>query len=295
MNDPSFYVDGNEKFDCRWIGYNEKQRRAIYCLSEEVQKVSALPNNAESSVLFQRIFPLSSTHTIIRLFRSKACPQSCGICCEDDSRYEFDTHKVGEKGCDWIAKNRQGLGIENWRIDEYCDMAFDDGSKVSENCPKACEMCVESTNSPSVSPTTASPISSSCLPGFGGKNCDPICKNDLTYFVPWGKDKGHDCLWVKSDDATRQKYCQSDMVKSKCPISCGECCGNNLDFTFSTDNVGEQDCSWLEKNEKYKLERSELYCKRTVDGRKVHDGKNEYNITIPRITSCAGIYLCRAL
>jgi len=237
------------------------------------------------------------------------------MCCEDDPRLKFDTHKVGEKDCAWIAKNGNGLDIENWRIDEYCGMDLDDGSKVSDNCPKACDMCVElSLNSPTASPT-ASPISSSCNPGFEGENCDEtipvavpvalptaapattpvdtgdLCKNNMEYFVPWGEYKGHDCRWVKSDDMIRQKFCQSKIVKTQCPFSCGECCDNNPNFTFSTDNVGKRDCFWLG----LQVERIELYCDKEIDGRKVHDGKNEEHTTTRCFISSARIYLCRAI
>ena len=293
--------------------------------------------------------PVPSTHTILLLFRAKACPQSCGKCCEDDPRYKFDTHKVGEKDCAWISKNGIGLGIENWRIDEYCGMAFDDGSLASDNCPKACDMCVSSSCTPGFegdncqipicqngcgshggqcsSPNSCScnngykgetcdvpicengcgshggqcsaPNSCSCYGGYKGETCDEpvdtgdLCKNNVDYVVPWGEEKGHGCLWVKSEDMIRQRYCQSNIVKTQCPFSCGECCDDNPSFTFSTtENDGKRDCNWLAKQVRSE---SEKYCKKEVGGRKVHDGKNEDNITTCRLISSAIISLCRAL
>ena len=41
LNDPGFYVDGNDEHDCRWIRWKES-RRDNYCRDEKVQKVSTL-------------------------------------------------------------------------------------------------------------------------------------------------------------------------------------------------------------------------------------------------------------
>jgi len=61
-------------------------------------------------------------------------------------------------------------------------------------------------------------------------------KDDPSYHLPWEPD--HDCLWVKSTEAFRQHYCQSEIVKSKCPIACGECCEDDSVFTFTVNEVG---------------------------------------------------------
>lgn len=62
------------------------------------------------------------------------------------------------------------------------------------------------------------------------------CANDDSYHLPLKPD--HDCRWVKSNEAFRQKYCQSEIVKSKCSISCGECCEDDSNFTFTINEVG---------------------------------------------------------
>ena len=178
------------------------------------------------------------------------------MCCEDDPRLKFDTHKVGEKDCAWIAKNGNGLDIENWRIDEYCGMDLDDGSKVSDNCPKACDMCVElSLNSPTASPT-ASPISSSCNPGFEGENCDvPICEHGCGSH---GKCSAPDTC--SCDDGYEGDTCYFPTCNTPCdsdsyttcvaPNTCG--CLNDPDF-FVDGNVN-RDCRWIRFNEKRRWE-----------------------------------------
>ena len=62
LNDPGFYVDENDEHDCRWIRW-KKDRRDDHCNSDEVQKVSTLPNNAESNVIFStNLFPFQHSH-----------------------------------------------------------------------------------------------------------------------------------------------------------------------------------------------------------------------------------------
>ena len=63
-----------------------------------------------------------------------------------------------------------------------------------------------------------------------------VCANDDSYHLP--EEPDHDCHWVKSTEAFRQKYCQSESVKSKCSISCGECCEDDDFFTFTINEVG---------------------------------------------------------
>ena len=62
------------------------------------------------------------------------------------------------------------------------------------------------------------------------------CTNDDSYHLPGEPD--HDCRWVKSNETFRQKYCQTETVKSKCSISCGECCDDDSFFTFTINEVG---------------------------------------------------------
>ena len=60
------------------------------------------------------------------------CPQSCGVCCEDDDTYSMDN--AGEETCAWIAKKKD-------RKETYCPL-FENGRKVQDACPAACDMCL---------------------------------------------------------------------------------------------------------------------------------------------------------
>ena len=57
-------------FDCRTIRQREKHRIS-FCLEDEVRE---------------------------------NCPQTCGICCEDDPTYKFETTYGDDKDCDWLAR-----------------------------------------------------------------------------------------------------------------------------------------------------------------------------------------------
>lgn len=89
---------------------------------------------------------------------SEKCPQSCGLCCDDDEDYKFTLkNKVLDVKCDWLAKNPSK---KHDRVNRYCNtpLYFSNGSTVRDACPKACEFCfTEILPVPTSSPTSSSP------------------------------------------------------------------------------------------------------------------------------------------
>ena len=64
------------------------------------------------------------------------CPQTCGVCCENDDSFIFPTEKNGKKKvitCQWIQK---------WQVRQavWCKRRYD-GMSIREICPKSCKKC----------------------------------------------------------------------------------------------------------------------------------------------------------
>ncbi len=87
-----------------------------------------------------------------------ACPQTCGICCEDDPDFTFPLEKVSgvEQDCAWITQNENKMFI---RQANYCGMGDRVGDTSIRNmCPLACDFCQELVDViPTEAPTTAAP------------------------------------------------------------------------------------------------------------------------------------------
>ncbi len=66
------------------------------------------------------------------------CPQTCGVCCEDDPDFEFPLDLLNKSvDCSWITTNENKVDI---RRDNYCGMNDRVGSTSIRNmCPLACD------------------------------------------------------------------------------------------------------------------------------------------------------------
>jgi len=88
------------------------------------------------------------------------CPQTCGVCCDDDPDYNFSTSNGPSRDCAWIAKiqNRRDTWCERWKIN----------SIVKNACPLACNFCFDfiqyKTLKPSGFPTDSPSRSPSNIP-----------------------------------------------------------------------------------------------------------------------------------
>ena len=74
------------------------------------------------------------------------CPQSCGICCEDDPTYTFKL-KDNEtfQGCAWLTENKKQ---KKKRFNKYCTknnrqgtLHSSGGTTVRDACPVSCNFC----------------------------------------------------------------------------------------------------------------------------------------------------------
>lgn len=114
FNNDLFLYNNNDKMTCRWIRWKE-DRRISLC-----EDVSVRIN----------------------------CPQTCGLCCEDDLNYQFKVNGFNSFDCVSIAEE-----IEH--RDEICN-SYSNRRMVRDGCPVTCNFCQEfvpehiPTNTPSI-------------------------------------------------------------------------------------------------------------------------------------------------
>jgi len=96
-NDPTFKYQEKEKKTCVWIGKKEKRRKKL-CAKTSVQE---------------------------------ACLMTCGICCEDDVTFTFQTNDGKTRDCNWVKQN-------SVRKKRFCRKSE---SVVRANCPVTCDFC----------------------------------------------------------------------------------------------------------------------------------------------------------
>jgi len=96
VNNEKFRLDkANNQRSCLWIGGTEL-RRMKYCVQSRVRR---------------------------------NCPTTCGLCCEDNQDFLFNTKTGLSKDCKWIAEQTS-------RISEYCPRPL-----ISTSCPTTCNSC----------------------------------------------------------------------------------------------------------------------------------------------------------
>ena len=96
LNNKTFkYSSSNQK--CDWIRWNEGRRQDL-CQLEEIRS---------------------------------NCPQSCGLCCEDDPLFEFLDESSISRNCSWI---------EEFSMNDYCNRRRNQ-TTVKFRCPLACDIC----------------------------------------------------------------------------------------------------------------------------------------------------------
>jgi len=151
---------------------------------------------------------------------------ACGNC-SNNPNFLFD-HEGKDLSC-------ADLGLSS--KDLLCKDPF-----IARACAESCDSC-SNKNQTKTSSTYAAAVAIS-KPHDGRHGQKEIlsrslksvaCANDDSYHLP--REPDHDCRWVKSTEAFRQKFCQSEIVKSKCSISCGECCEDDSFFMFTINEV----------------------------------------------------------
>lgn len=83
------------------------------------------------------------------------CPQTCGICCENDSQYVFNRPNSYSVDCSWLTRNKYKQAT---RITNYCgNTDSNNGRTVRDGCPVSCGFCkdlVVLTATPTARPTS---------------------------------------------------------------------------------------------------------------------------------------------
>ncbi len=103
LNDQDYkYNDGGKLRPCSNIRINEARRQTL-CLLDEV---------------------------------IDSCPQTCGVCCEDDPDFEFPLDNLDKtQDCAWITLNNVDT-----RRERYCGMNKRVGpTSIRNMCPLACD------------------------------------------------------------------------------------------------------------------------------------------------------------
>jgi len=86
------------------------------------------------------------------------CPESCGVCCQDDPSFFLTRPNGSNENCSWLEE-------DEYRREEWCN-TMSNGQFVRNACKKTCKVCKDYVYvTPSISPT-ASPSSASASPSL---------------------------------------------------------------------------------------------------------------------------------
>ena len=226
-NDSNWNFADSPKVTCKWIR-NKEKRRQKFCPKPGIED---------------------------------ACPQACGVCCENDVAYRFDVNEV-PRDCDWVSSpiNRQTT---------YCD-TFQNDKMVRDACPVACNRCL-STVTPAPTPSTSTPATPSPTP-ITPATPDPtpstpattpsptdICLNDDSW--NWFGSPKVTCKWIRSKESRREKFCSKASGMQSCPQTCGICCMDDPSYTFEVRDKNRS-CPWVGKKDN----RKSTYCDTRQNG-----------------------------
>ena len=80
---------------------------------------------------------------------------------------------------------------------------------------------------------------------------DTSCVDNASFSL--NENPIHDCEWIMENSNRREKHCPIQEVRDNCPIACGVCCEDRIDFLFEFPIGNGEDlknCSWLLHNDK---------------------------------------------
>lgn len=140
LNSDDWYYESNKDHGCQWVRMREYRRKAL-CKLDDVEE---------------------------------NCPQSCGICCDNDPKYKIFNSR-NQVNCGWIVRNQSN---KLNRREKFCDR-YNGGTMVRNACPESCDLCFMPTSvpSPTSRPTTSFPTEI-IDQDYGGV---PVCR--MVYFV----------------------------------------------------------------------------------------------------------------
>jgi len=193
---------------------------------------------------------------------AQSCPVTCGICCQDDRKFKFKLKSGKKEKCTFLVTKPKK---KNW-----CDQISNKEIMIRNACPKTCDACFDKVNAPTQSPTDA-PTN---LP-----TPKPRCADSLTYV--YEDNESQTCNWIRKG-TRRETLCLEEEVALGCPISCGVCCENNLNYSFTVNTGSVKKCRWLYANEDRKMD----WCEEFSNGRKVKRGCPKVcDACFPKITA----------
>lgn len=215
------------------------------------------------------------------------CPQTCGLCCENDPNFTFKVNGTipKRKTCEWLGKG------QHYEFLNYCDF-YQNKRMVKEACAKSCSFCssfvqlgntqdTENTTSTSPSPTyyISNITSTSPSPTYFMENITstspsptyaPIsitsCVEEGAFYIGLN-DTDYSCHNIRNQEEIQSEACSIAEVRSACPISCGLCCADDQSYSFETNQGKNITCEWIAAGES----RKSKYCNRHKGGRFVRD------------------------
>ncbi len=181
------------------------------------------------------------------------CPQTCGLCCEDDDQYEFKINDISTStelgNCTWLGKSHSLL--------YFCD-EFLNGRMVKDACSYSCRFCMPfvnvnpdssstSTADGASTPTGAPTISPS--PTISVSPTVATCEEEQDFRIDFNQVE-YSCRAIRYYESVRQDLCTTETVRNACPSTCGLCCVDNIGYLFNiTDGGKDKDCKWVGKTE----------------------------------------------
>jgi len=274
-DNPKFYfLNGKRNRNCRWLNKGPSNRPEIFCNKEDNDGRNIKENCAKTcdycndpvdlsptaspsksfedceddTTFFHKIAkntcswirqtkPRRENYCIIESVRGN-CPLGCGLCCQNDSGFSFETFKR-TVNCKWV-------GDKNHRQNKYC-ATMQSGRKVSDACPLACDACFDPIASVVPTPEVSLKPTVSCVN-------DP----DFHYIFP-----ERNCRWIRNKETRRREFCEEPVVLAKCPQACGLCCNDDPTYSFGNN----KDCAWIKEN----ASRPDQYCNIRANSRMVRD------------------------
>ena len=102
------------------------------------------------------------------------CPDSCGVCCQDDPSFLITRPNGSNENCSWLEDDA-------FRRDELCN-TMSNGQFVRDACKKTCKVCKDYVFvTPSISPTEAASASPSLAPSL---SASPSLATSLSPSLP---------------------------------------------------------------------------------------------------------------
>ena len=192
----------------------------------------------------------------------KACPQSCGLCCENDPDYVFKTPhgEPKEKDCTWIESRKT-------RAMTHCDN-YKNGRMIKDACPKACNFCKTKVLLNNKSPSSANNLSSPAPSVAQRITASPTsaCVDDHNFNIIQGRNN-YSCSRIQKDESLRQDLCSKSSVRDACPLTCGLCCADDITYFFLNKLRERKYCGWVGEHELRKVS----YCNKHKNGRHIRD------------------------